>query len=169
MKIDLAFWILIVLLGIAFAAAFWKGRWPLIWAGLKQTGRTLRLMWFRVLLGVMLGGFIQVLIPSSAIAEWLGPASGLKGILIASYTGLFLSGGPYVVLPVIAAIYNAGASPGATIALLAGGMLSVQGLIAWHIPFLGVRLSVAQYIICLFVPPVVGLIGGTIYQYLSLA
>ena len=165
---DIALLIIIVLLAIAITVAFWKGRWPLVWAGLKQTGYTLQSMWLRILLGMALGGFIQVLVPSASIAEWLGPTSGLKGILIGSYTGLFLSGGPYVILPVVASIYKAGAGAGPVIALLAGGMLSVQGLITWYIPFLGVRLSLAKYIICFFVPPIVGLAGGAVYQLLNL-
>lgn len=169
MKMDLALIILLVLLTAAVTTAFWKGRWQLVWAGLNQTGRTIKSMWFRILLGMALGGFIQVLVPSASIAEWLGPTSGLKGILIGSYTGLFLSGGPYMILPVVAAIYHAGAGVGPVIALLAGGLLNVQGLIAWYIPFLGVRLSLSNYLVCLFVPPLIGLAGAAIYQLLNLA
>jgi len=161
--------ILVTLLMIAIVAALWKGGWQLLWAGLKQTGHTLKSMWFRVLLGMLLGGFIQVLVPTDFIAQWLGPASGLKGILIGSYVGLFVSGGPYVVMPVIAAIYHAGAGPGPIIALLSGGMLAVQGLITWQIPLMGMRLSLAQYIVLLFVPPILGLAGGALYQLLHLA
>lgn len=164
---DIALLILVVLLTMVVTVTFWKGRWQLLWAGLKQTGRTFKSMWLRILLGMTLGGFIQVLVPGALIAEWLGPASGLKGILIGSYVGLFLSGGPYVILPVIAAIYKAGAGAGPIIALLAGGMLSVQGLITWDIPFLGVRLASARYVIGLFVPPILGLAGGAVFQLLN--
>lgn len=165
---DIALLILIVLLAIGITAAFWKGRWQLVWSGLKQTGSTLRSMWLRILLGITFGGLIQVLIPSSLIAEWLGPASGLKGILIGSYAGFFLSGGPYVILPVIATIYHAGAGPGPVISLLAGSMLAIQGLITYYIPFLGIRLAVSKYIICIFIPPLIGLAGGALYQLLNL-
>jgi uncharacterized membrane protein YraQ (UPF0718 family) len=166
--VDAAFVVLLVLLALAVAAAWWKGRLPLVWAGLKQTGQTLRTMWFRILLGMALGGFIQVLVPNASIAEWLGPSSGLKGILIGSYIGLFVSGGPYVMMPVVASIYESGAGPGPVIALMSGGLLSVQGLITWYIPLLGVRLSVAKYIICLFVPPLIGVAGGAVFQMLKL-
>ena len=167
MIFDLAFKIMLALLGIAAVVAFWKGRLPLVWAGLRQTGLTLKSMWFRILLGMALGGFIQVLVPSTMIADWLGPASGLKGILIGSYTGFFLGGGPYIVLPVVAAVYKAGAGAAPVIALLAGGMLNVQALVAWYIPILGVRLSVAKYIVALFVPPIIGLAGGAIFHLLN--
>lgn len=165
---DIALLILLVLLTISLVAAYWKGRWPLILAGLTQTGHTLRSMWLRILLGMALGGFIQVVVPSASIAHWLGPASGLKGILIGSYIGLFVSGGPYVIMPVIASIYAAGAGAGPTIALMTGGLLGIQGLFTFYIPILGVRLSLANYIVALFVPPLVGLTGGAVFHLLNL-
>lgn len=164
---DTALLILAVLLTIAITIAFWKGRWQLLWSGLKQTGHTLRSMWFRILLGIIFGGLIQVLIPRSSIADWLGPTSGLKGILIASYVGLFVSGGPFVIMPVIASIYQAGAGPAQIIALLAGGLLHVQRLFAWDIPFFGLRLALARFIVALLVPPLIGLTGGALYQLLN--
>ena len=165
-KIDVALLTLIVLLTACIVIALWKGRWSLLWSGLQQAGRSFRMMWARVLLGMLLGGFIQVLIPKELIAQWLGPASGLKGILIGSYIGLFVSGGPYVIMPIIASVYHAGAGPGPVIALLSGGMLAIQGLITWQIPLLGLRLSIAQYIVLLFFPPVLGLAGGALFQIL---
>jgi uncharacterized membrane protein YraQ (UPF0718 family) len=164
---DFALLILIVLLAIALAAAFWKGRWQLILAGLKQAWNTIRTMWLRIILGMALGGFIQVVIPSASIAHWLGPASGIKGILIGSYIGLFVSGGPYVIMPVIASIYAAGAGPGPTLALMTGGLLGIQGLFTFYIPILGLRLSIANYIVALFVPPLVGLTGGLVFHLLG--
>ncbi len=166
---DIALLILVALLFTAMVAAFWKGGWQLLISGFKQTGRTFKLMWLRVLLGMMLGGLIHVLIPSELIAEWLGPASGLKGILIGSYVGIIMSGGPYISLPIIASIYAAGAGVGPIIALLAGGILRIQGLITYSIPFLGVKLSLTRYVVCLFVPPLIGLAGAAVYQLLNLA
>jgi len=85
---DIALWVLVGMVFIATAITLWKGRWQLLTSGFKQAGLTLKSVWFRLLLGFTLGGLLQVLIPSQLIAEWLGPASGLKGILIASYAGV---------------------------------------------------------------------------------
>ena len=164
---DVALLILVALVFMAMVIAFWKGRWQLLISGFKQTGHTFKSMWLRLLLGITFGGFIQVLIPGPLIAEWLGPASGLKGILIGSYAGIIMSGGPYVMLPVIASIYAAGAGVGPVIALLTGGMLGLQGLITWQIPFLGAKLALTRYIVCLFVPPIVGLAGAAVYELLN--
>ena len=163
---DLALIILMILVLAAMIIAFWKGRWQLLFSGFKQTANTFKSMWFRILLGITFGGLIQVLIPGPLVAEWLGPASGMKGILIGSYAGIFMSGGPYVILPVIASIYAAGAGVGPVISLLTGGMLGLQGFITYQIPFLGIKLAFTRYIVCLLVPPIVGLIGAMVYQLL---
>jgi len=165
---DLALLILLALLFIAIVTALWKGRWPLLFSGLKQTGSTFKSMWLRILLGMTLGGFIQVLIDPQWIADWLGPTSGLKGILIGSYAGIIMGGGPYVILPIIASIYKAGAGAGPVIALLIGGTLNVQGLITWQIPLLGAKIALTRYFVCFFVPPLVGFAGGAVYQLLNL-
>ncbi len=165
---DIALWTLVGMVAVTMAIALGKGGWPLLIAGFKQAGLTVKSMWFRLVLGFTLGGLIQVLVPSPLIAEWLGPASGLKGILIASYAGLILTGGPYVTLPVIASIYAAGAGPGPIIALLASmNLLSLPNLLTWAIPFLGVKLALSRYLVCLFLPPLIGLAGAAVFRLMS--
>lgn len=154
------------MVAVAICIALWKGRWPLLLSGLKQTANTFKSMWLRILLGITFGGLIQVLIPGHLVAEWLGPTSGLKGILIGSYVGVIMSGGPYVILPIIASIYAAGAGVGPVISLLTGGLLGIQGFVAYQIPFLGIRIALARYIVCLFIPPLVGLAGAAVYNLL---
>ena len=165
---DMTLLILVLLVLMAMVVAFWKGRWQLTISGFKQAGQTLRLIWIRLLLGVMLGGLLRALVPSTLIAEWLGPASGLKGILIASYAGIIISGGPYITLPIVASIYAAGAGVGPTIALLASvNMLGLQPLFAWQMAFLGAKIPLIRYAICFFLPPIIGLAGDAIYRLLT--
>jgi len=166
---DTALLVLVALVFIALAAAFWKGGWQLVISGFKRTGSTFKSMWLLLLLGFTLGGLIQVLLPRDLIAEWLGPTSGLEGILIGSYMGIIISGAPYITMPIIASIYRTGAGVGPIIALLTGRMLGVEALVMWHIPFFGVRISLSRYIIALFIPPLVGLAGAAVYQLLNLA
>ncbi len=167
---DRALWILIGMLVVAVIIIIWRGRVPLLLSGLREAGLSFKSMWYRLVLGFTLGGLIQVLIPSPLIAEWLGPASGLKGILIASYAGIIMTGGPYVTLPVIAAIYAAGAGPGPVIALLASmNMLSLPSILTWEIPFLGAKIAITRYVVCFFVPPFVGLAGAAAHRLLTVA
>jgi len=162
---DISLIILAILVLAAIIATLKKGGWPLVVEGLRKSYGTMASMWWRVLLGVILGGFIQVLIPRSLVAEWIGPASGLTGILIGSATGMVITGGAFVVMPIIASIYTAGAAAGPIIALItAANLVRVQGLFVMEIPFFGARIALSRYLICIFIPPLVGLTGGALFR-----
>lgn len=167
-KADPTLLVLIALLLLAIVLAFLKGGGQVAWQGVVQTGRLLESIWLRLPLGFALGGLIQVLVPRNVIARWLGPTSGLRGILIGSYTGIVLSGAPYVMLPIVASLYLAGAGAGPVIALLTGqALLGIQNLIVWQIPFLGVGLPLSKYIACLIITPLVGLAGSVVFRLLT--
>jgi len=159
---------LAALVFIALAAAYWKGGWQLSILGLTQAGQLFQTVWLRLLLGFTLGGLIQVLLPRDLIAKWLGPASGLKGILIGSYISIIMPGGPFVFMPIIASLYRAGAGVGPIIAMLVGRvMLGIQELIVWEIPFFGVGIPVTRYIVSLLIPPFAGLAGAAVYRVIA--
>jgi uncharacterized membrane protein YraQ (UPF0718 family) len=120
-------------------------------------------------MGIVLAGFVQVLIPKEVIALWLGPASGMTGIIIGSFSGMILTGGAYVVIPIIGSIYDAGAGAGPIIALLtAANLTRIQGLVATEIPIFGVRLSVIRYLLSLLAPPLVGIAGSILFNCFDL-
>lgn len=165
---DISLIILAALVLASLIATLSKGGWPLVMDALRKSYGTLASMWWRVLLGILLGGFIQVLIPRAVVAEWIGPASGLTGILIGSVVGMVITGGAFVVMPIIASIYTAGAAAGPIIALItAANLIRVQGLFVMEIPFFRARIALSRYIICLFIPPLVGLVGGALFRLIS--
>ena len=168
MNMDITLIFLLTMVGTVIAATLWMGRWPALLMGLKRAFQLFRSIWLRLIFGFTLGGLIKVLIPSSLITDWLGPASGLKGILIASYTGLVMTGGPYVTYPIAVSLYDAGAGVGPILAFLVSTTtVSIPGLFTWSIPFLGTRLALTRYVICFFIPPIVGLGGGMMYQLIT--
>jgi uncharacterized membrane protein YraQ (UPF0718 family) len=163
--LDIALLILLTLLLAAFVLSFWKGGWQLTFLSLTKAGGLFEKIWFRLLLGFLLGGFIQVLIPRALVSKWLGTGSGLKGILIASYVSMFSTGGPFIWLPIVASLYRSGAGVGPVISLItARAILSIQMLVVWQIPFFGAELSLSRYIPCLFVAPLVGLLGRATFR-----
>ena len=164
-KVDRTLLLLVGLALVAIIAARVVGGWDLTLDGLGRTWSLFQSVWLRLLLGFTLGGMIRLLIPSALIARWLGHTSGIRGLLIGSYIAIIMPGGPYVTMPVIASIYSAGAGVGPIIALLTGrALLGVQMLIVWQIPFLGVEISLARYIACLVLPPLVGMAGAAVYR-----
>jgi uncharacterized membrane protein YraQ (UPF0718 family) len=97
----------------------------------------------------------------------MGPTSGMIGILAGSFAGMILTGGAFVVIPIIGSIYAAGAGAGPIIALLtAANLTRIQGLIAIEIPIFGMRISMTRYVICLLVPPVIGFLGSVVFRLL---
>jgi len=164
-NMDTSMIFLIALVGAAIILSLFRGGWPMIIDGLRKGGKTLQSMWWRVLAGILLAGFIQILIPKALIAEWIGPASGLTGIFIGTFVGMILTGGAFVIIPVIASIYGAGAAAGPIIALLAAAnMTRIQGLLVMEIPFFGARIALTRFIICLFFPPLIGVVGSGLFK-----
>lgn len=167
-KLDKTLLVMAALVLIAIVAASSTGGWQLALDGLKQAGQLANTVWLRLLLGFTLGGLVQVLIPRALIAKWLGQTSGLKGIFIGSYIGIIMPGGPFVSLPVIASLYRAGAGVGPVIAILTGrGLLGIQMLLMWQIPFLGWEIPLARYIASLFIPPLAGLAGVVVFRIIT--
>ena len=157
---------LLVLVAAAFVLSMWRGGFPMIIDGLSKGWKTFQTMWWRVLAGMILAGFIQVLLPKVLIAEWIGPASGFTGIFIGTFVGMILTGGAFVIIPVIASIYVAGAAEGPIIALLAAANLTrIQGLFVMEIPFFGNKIALTRFVICLFIPPLVGLMGSGLFRF----
>ncbi|MBI4296151.1 MAG: permease [Chloroflexi bacterium] len=166
-KADRTFIILVALVLVAIGAAFWKGGWQLTGQGLVQARHLIETVWLRLLLGFTLAGLIQVVIPRATIARWLGPRSGIKGILIGSYTATIMTGAPFVSLPVVASLYTAGAGAGPMIALLTGtSLIGIQNLIVWQIPFLGVGVPLSKFITGLLVTPLAGMAGIVVFKLL---
>lgn len=167
-KLDKSLLLMATIVLIALIAALAIGGWQLAIDGLKQSGQLINTIWLRLLLGFTLGGLVQVLIPRELVAKWLGNTSGIKGILIGSYIGAILPGGPYVFLPLIASIYKAGAGVGPVIAFLTGrALLGIHILVVWQIPFLGMEIPLARYIACVFIPPIVGLAGASVFRMIT--
>ena len=99
---DFSMVFLLVLLVAAFIVSLIRGGFQMAAEGLKKGWKTFQSMWWRVLAGIVLAGFIQILLPKAMISEWIGPASGFTGVFIGTFIGMILTGGAFVTIPVIA-------------------------------------------------------------------
>ena len=86
----------------------------------------------------LVAGMVQVLLPHDLILKWVGVESGMKGILIGTLAGGLTPGGPYVNLPIVAALLRSGASVGTMVAFVTGWSLWAfarlpmeAGIIGW--------------------------------------
>ncbi|MFH1428608.1 MAG: permease [Candidatus Margulisiibacteriota bacterium] len=111
-------------------------------AAYQMTLQTIPLLIF----AFIIAGMVQVLVPKDIISRWVGPESGLMGILMGTLAGCLMPGGPYVVMPMAAGMLKAGAGIGTMVAFMTGwGLLSFSrvimevGIIGWR--FTAIRIA----------------------------
>jgi uncharacterized membrane protein YraQ (UPF0718 family) len=118
----------------------------------------------RVLAGCLLGAFITEILPHEKVSRSLGPASGLKGLLIGAAFGAILPGGPFTAYPVASALLTVGADFGATIAMVVSWTLIGYGrAIAWELPIMGTDFTLWRIVISLPLPILAGALGRFVY------
>ena len=161
---DTTFVILLTLTILAFVVAFAKDT-GLPLRALGSTGRLLNGVWADLLLGFLLAGLLDVLIPQPVLSRWLGGERVGQGILVGWVAGLLMPGGPYVFFPVAANLVKSGAAPGALIALLtAKTLVSPIRMLTYEAPLLGWPLTLARCIPGLLLPPLLGLLGQWLFN-----
>ncbi|OGW74606.1 MAG: permease, partial [Omnitrophica bacterium RBG_13_46_9] len=111
----------------------------------------------------IVAGMVQVLLPHELLAKWIGKESGLRGILIGTVAGGLAPGGPYVSLPVVAALLRSGAGIGTTVAFLTGWSLWAIGRLPIEVGILGLRFALIRIASTFFFPPIAGLIAQTFF------
>jgi uncharacterized membrane protein YraQ (UPF0718 family) len=143
------------------AIAFWRGR-DLPLAGLQAAGRTLWRNLPVLLLGFIIAGLAQVLIPKDLIARWLGSGSGLKGVLIGCVVGGLVPGAPYATFPLVATLYQGGASLGAVVGFVSAWSLWSVSRLPVEIALIDSKPALIRYAVTFCVPPIAGLLAEAI-------
>lgn len=122
-------------------------------------------VWPELLLGFVLAGLLEVLIPEGRLVQWLGGQNVFYGILAGWGIGLLLPGGPYLIFPIVANLLRQGAAPGPLIALItAKVLLSPIRMLTYEAPLLGWPMTLSRLVPGLLVPPLLGWIGQWLYE-----
>ena len=118
------------------------------------------LFWFilpNLVVGLILGGMIQVLLPRELVAHWAGEGSGFRGLAIATVAGALTPGGPFVQFPVVASLWKAGTGIGPITAYVsAWSLLGFQRILVYEGPILGWRFVLTRVTVALAMPIVAG-------------
>lgn len=122
------------------------------WQTLKRTLPLLALAFIIV-------GYVEVLSPQELVEALIGPETGWRGVLIAEVVGMLLPGGPYVVFPLIAALYSAGAGLGQTVTLITSWATLALISVTFELPFMGWRFSAIRWGLGLSIPVMAGLLA----------
>lgn len=138
--------------------------------GLQASLRLARGVWLELLLGFVLAGLLEVLIPQPVLSRWLGAEHLGQGILVGWAAGLVMPGGPYLFFPVAANLFRSGAAPGPLIALLtAKTLVSPIRMLTYEAPLLGWPLTLARFIPGVLLPPMMGVLGQWLFTLLRRA
>ena len=120
-----------------------------------------------LVLGMVLAGITQVILPQEVITRWIGDESGFTGILIGAAVGALVPGGPYVVIPLAASIFLSGAGVGPVAALItAWNTIPFTRTVMWELPFLGGAFTTSRMLVNLPFPIVAGLLTPPVYRLL---
>jgi uncharacterized membrane protein YraQ (UPF0718 family) len=144
---------------ILLAIAFWRGR-DLPLAGLAAAGRTIWRNLPILVLGFVIAGLVQVLVPRELISRWLGAQAGVKGVLIGSVVGGLVPGSPYAVFPIVAGLYQAGAGLGAVVSFTSAWSLWSLSRLPIEMALIDPKPALVRYAITFVVPPLAGLLAN---------
>jgi len=108
-------------------------------------------------------GYVNVLSPTQLIQEWIGPTSGFRGLILAEIIGMLLPGGPYVVFPLIAILYSAGAGLGPAVTIITSWSTQALLTIGFEIPFMGWRFTAIRWGLGLVVPLFAGVLAIVLF------
>jgi uncharacterized membrane protein YraQ (UPF0718 family) len=117
------------------------------------------------LFAFVVAGMVQALVPTEIIARWVGAESGLRGIAIGTVAGGLAPGGPYVSLPIAAALVRSGASTGTMVAFLTAWSLWAVARLPMEVGILGWQLMLARIASTFFFPPIAGLIAQFFFDH----
>jgi uncharacterized membrane protein YraQ (UPF0718 family) len=166
-KMDIGLYVLLALTlgGVAFAF-FRDPRLP--GAALAATGRLLGSVWIELVLGFLLAGLVDVLVPAQVLVRWLGAEQGARGILAGWAAGLLLPGGPYVLFPIMANLFAKGVGAGPLITLItAKTLVSPIRMLTYEAPLMGWPITLARFVPGVMVPPILGVLGQWLYELAS--
>jgi len=143
------------------APFFWPGE--TFMNGIKIAWQNFYITMPRILVALMVSGFVSTIIPADLVAAWLGRESGLKGILIGSLLGGFTPGGPIISFPIVLVLLSKGAGIPSVIAFLtAWSVFAFHRIITYEIPLMGYRFMLVRILSSVILPPLAGILAGLV-------
>jgi uncharacterized membrane protein YraQ (UPF0718 family) len=130
------------------------------WRALAHDTALLLALLPRVLVAMAIAALIWALLPHQRVAEMLGKDTGLWGLVLAALAGAVTPGGPASAYALLAMLGAAGAERGALVAYIGGwALLSLQRVLIWDVPFLGVEFALLTLLACLPLPIIAGAVA----------
>jgi hypothetical protein len=137
LAINILLWLMVGALAL-FAAMRGRG---LLEGGVRDGAIEFIRLLPRIGVGVVGSGFVAEVLPRELIGPWLGPESGLTGVLLATLGGALTPGGPVVGFSIGAAALKSGAGAPQVIAYsTAWALYAIHRLMIWEVPMMPPRI-----------------------------
>lgn len=136
-------------------------------AGIKLAGATVWSNLILLIASFLIAGLMQVLLPGALIAKWMGDSAGIKAILIGCVAGGIVPGSPYVVFPIVAGFYKAGAGLGAIIGFVTAWSLWSISRLPIEMALINPKTALLRYAITFIVPPLSGLAAHALSKFMG--
>jgi len=121
-----------------------------------------------IALALLIGGYVEALLPRALIARWMGENSGPAGYALAIAGGVLTPAGPFGAFPLVLALRRAGATFDICVVYLsAWATLGLHRIIIWELPFLGQDFVTLRVLASLPVPLAAGLLARALTVRLS--
>jgi len=123
--------------------------------------RFVKIIWWGVLLGLLLGGFIETIIPEEYISKLMG-GKGFKTILTSAVLGFFMSACSHGILSIAVALFRKGSTTASILTFLLAA--------PWANPAITILLIVLFKIKALYLiggALLIAITSGAIFQYLE--
>ena len=138
---------------------------PKVHQALLSSGQLFLAVLPNLVLGFLLAGFLNVLVPAEVISHAMGRESGGRGLLIGTVAGSLTPGGPFTHFPILASFLAKGAAVGPVCAYIAAwALLGVNRIIVWELPILGPRIALVRVLASAAVPPLVGWLAAWLFR-----
>jgi uncharacterized membrane protein YraQ (UPF0718 family) len=151
--------LILIVLALVMLGVAWHRKDGSLSRGLHLSLRTVRRTLPLLLFAFLIVGYVNVLSPQELVRNWLGPETGVRGLLIGEVAGMLLPGGPYVIFPLVASLYETGAGLGPMLAMITSWSGLALLTASFELPFLGWRFSVIRIALSLPIPLLVGALG----------
>jgi len=145
--------------GAMLVISFCRGGGDLALKGLEAAGNTLWRNLIILLLGFVIAGLAQALIPQDLITRWLGEEAGIKGILLGCVAGGLVPGAPYAVFPLVATLYREGAGMGTVVGFVSAWSLWSVTRLPVEIALIDPKPALMRYALTFVVPPLAGMLA----------
>lgn len=157
--VDGTFWFMVGVLAALSLLAYGRGGTEFLSEGLRSGADLLLRFGLVIAVSFLAAGLAEKLVPHEWVRATLGDDAGVSGLFIATGAGLITPAGPFVSMPIAAAMFRSGAGAAVVVAYLTSwSLLALHRFVAWEVPILGLRFALLRYGVCLALPILAGLL-----------